>query len=81
MDNDEGMEVDTTDGTTDVSFNLKFVPKAITELSGGQKALLGLALTFALSTFKQCPLYILDEVGHIRTHTPPSTLNAQHSTH
>jgi chromosome segregation ATPase len=34
----------------------------VLELSGGQKALVGLALTFALSAHRRLPLYILDEI-------------------
>lgn len=33
------------------------------ELSGGQKALVGLALTFALAARRRLPLYVLDEVS------------------
>jgi chromosome segregation ATPase len=36
--------------------------RSIAELSGGQKALVGLALTFALSSFRRLPLYVLDEI-------------------
>ena len=35
---------------------------SVLELSGGQKALVGLALTFALSAHSRLPLYILDEI-------------------
>ena len=49
-------------GTHADSGNGGFVRKPVSELSGGQKSLLGLALTFALSTYQRCPLYILDEV-------------------
>ena len=36
--------------------------RSVKELSGGEKALVGLALTCALASFKQAPLYLLDEV-------------------
>jgi chromosome segregation protein len=36
--------------------------RGMNELSGGQKALVGLALTFSLSSFRQLPIYILDEI-------------------
>ena len=36
--------------------------RSVSELSGGEKALVGLALTCALASFKRAPLYLLDEI-------------------
>jgi structural maintenance of chromosome 2 len=45
--------------------------ESLSELSGGQRSLVALALVFSLLKFRPAPLYILDEV---REHTLP-TLN------
>ena len=41
--------------------------ESLTELSGGQRSLVALALVFALLAFRPAPLYILDEVRPRRT--------------
>jgi structural maintenance of chromosome 2 len=77
MDETEGLEIK-------VAFNGVW-KQSLTELSGGQRSLLSLALVLALLLFKPAPMYILDEIdsaldlshtqniGHmIRTHFPHS---------
>ena len=36
--------------------------RSVTELSGGQRAMLGLAFVFATALYKASPLYMLDEI-------------------
>jgi structural maintenance of chromosome 2 len=77
MDETEGLEIK-------VAFN-GIWKTSLTELSGGQRSLLSLALVLALLLFKPAPMYILDEIDSaldlshtqnigymIRTHFPHS---------
>jgi len=77
MDETEGLEIK-------VAFN-GIWKSSLTELSGGQRSLLSLALVLALLLFKPAPMYILDEIDSaldlshtqnigymIRTHFPHS---------
>ena len=68
LDDDDGADVEAQEAEEEGGLHgdagdTAAVFKPISELSGGQKALLGLALTFSLAKFQRCPLYILDEVG------------------
>jgi hypothetical protein len=58
-------DIATADGTGLTGKSDNRYHKSTEELSGGQRALLGLSFVFAAALHKRSPLYLLDEVSYM----------------